>query len=69
METVKCEYCGKTLPKNEATFYEDAGFYVCPECDEDLVTCDRCGDRIPYDEASLTPYGYLCNDCYDDLFD
>ena len=31
--------------------------------------CERCGDRIPYDEAYRGYDGYLCEYCHDDLFD
>jgi ribosomal protein S26 len=69
METVICEYCGKEVPKDEATFCEGAGFYACPDCaDEYLVTCERCGDVIVRGEAYSGFDGYLCECCHDDLF-
>ena len=69
METVTCEYCGKTLPKTEAHYYEDGGYYVCPDCFEtEFVTCERCGDSIPRDDAYKGFDGYLCECCHDDLF-
>lgn len=69
METVTCEYCGKTLPKEEATYYEAADIYACPECAEtELTTCARCGDIISYDDSHSTSYGRLCDCCHDDLF-
>ena len=61
MEYVTCEFCGKTLPESEAVFYDDGGYYACPDCwENEFVECDRCGVRIPYDEASHTAYGNLC---------
>ena len=54
MDTVVCVYCGKTLPKNEATFCEDAGYYACQDC-----ACDN---------AHRGYNSYLCDCCYDDLF-
>ena len=69
MDTVVCVYCGKTLPKNEATFCEDAGYYACQDCaDKYLVTCERCGTLIDCDNAHRGLDGYLCECCYDDLF-
>ena len=69
METIECEYCGRTLPISEATYYEDAGVYVCPECaHKELVTCERCGDIIDRDNAYQGFSGYLCDICHDDLF-
>ena len=69
MEYVKCEYCGRTLPKSEATYYEAADIYACPECAEtELTTCDRCGDIISYDDSYNTHYGRLCDCCHGDLF-
>ena len=69
METIECEYCGRTLPKSEAIFCESAGVYVCPECAEkELVTCERCGDVIDRDSAYQGFHGYLCDICHDDLF-
>ena len=69
METVQCEYCGRTLPKSEATYCESADVYVCPECAEkELVTCERCGDIISRDDAHRGYDGYLCECCHDDLF-
>ena len=69
MEYVKCEYCGKILPKSEATYYEAADIYACPECAEDeLTTCARCGDVVSYDDSYRTGYGRLCECCHDDLF-
>lgn len=69
METVKCEYCGKNLPKEDAVFFENEGIYVCKDCvDEHFVECDRCGELIDADMASQTSYGYLCDCCHDDLF-
>lgn len=69
METVICNFCGKELPKSEATYCESAGIYACPECaDEELVTCERCGDVIYRDNAYEGFSGYLCEICHDDLF-
>ena len=69
METVKCEYCGKELPKDQATFCEDSGIYACPDCaEENLVTCERCGMLIDRDDAYRGFGGYLCEYCHDDLF-
>ena len=69
METVTCEYCGKTLPKNEAVYDEDGGFYVCKSCwQNEYVHCERCGQRIPRDNALQGFSGYLCDCCHDDLF-
>ena len=69
METVKCEYCGKNLPKEDAVFFENEGIYVCKDCvDEHFVECDRCGDIIHRDEAHKGFDGYLCECCHDDLF-
>lgn len=70
METVECEYCGKTLPKDEATYYEAAGIYACPDCAKsELTYCSRCGEMISIDDSSPSAYGRLCESCYDDLFD
>ena len=70
METVSCEYCGKEVPKNEATFYEDAGTYFCPDCAEKYLThCERCGNVIAREDAYRGFDGYLCECCHDDLFD
>ena len=69
METVQCEYCGKTLPKWQAEYSEDADIYACPDCaDEHLVTCERCGALIDRDNAYRGFDGYLCECCHDDLF-
>ena len=69
METIECEYCGRTLPISEATFCESVGIYACPECaHKELVTCERCGDVIDRHIAHLGFSGYLCDICYDDLF-
>lgn len=38
------------------------------EDDVEFITCDRCGERIPYDEAHRGFSGYLCDCCHDDLF-
>ena len=69
METVKCEFCGRILPKDEAHYYEDGDYYVCPVCKEkEFVTCERCGAEIPYDDAHNGFGGHLCEYCHDDLF-
>ncbi len=70
MDTVVCEYCGKTLPKNEAyQVGEGSGVFVCQECFEnECVECDRCGEMIFNDNAHRTYIGTLCESCYDDLF-
>jgi len=69
METVKCDYCGKTLPKDEATYCEYNDTYACPDCaDENLVTCERCGETIDRESAYNGFGGYLCDICHDDLF-
>ena len=70
METVTCEYCGRQLPKDEATYYEDADVYACPDCAEEyLTTCERCGAVVSYDDAFRGFDGYLCEYCHDDLFE
>lgn len=67
METVKCEYCGKTMPKDKANEY--CGVYVCDDClSEFFVRCERCDDLVHIDDAYSTHYGYLCDCCHDDLF-
>lgn len=69
METITCEYCGKSLPKDEAVYVESADIYLCPECaDDQLVTCERCGERILRDDAYQGFDGHLCENCHDDLF-
>lgn len=69
METVKCDYCGKTLPKDEATYCEYNDTYACHDCaDENLVTCERCGETIDRESAYNGFGGYLCDICHDDLF-
>ena len=69
METRECEYCGKVLPKEQMTFYEDAGIYACPDCaKEHLTTCERCGAVVAYDDAYQGFDGHLCEYCHDDLF-
>lgn len=69
METVICEYCGKSLPKSEAVYIESAEIYLCPECAEDeTVVCERCGERILRDDAYRGLDGYLCEYCHDELF-
>lgn len=70
METIVCEYCGRTLPRSEATYCESADVYVCPQCAEkELVTCERCGDVIARDSAYQGFDSYLCECCHDDLFE
>ena len=50
METVNCEYCGKTLPKDKANEYGDV--FVCDDCvSEFFVRCERCDDLVHIDEA------------------
>ncbi len=67
METVICEYCGKSIPKDKANEYGDV--YVCDDClSEFFVRCERCGERILRDDSYSTPYGRLCECCHDDLF-
>ncbi len=67
METVKCEYCGKSIPKDKANEYGDV--YVCDDCiSEFFVRCERCDDLIHVDEAYRGFDGYLCECCHDDLF-
>ena len=67
METVTCEYCGKTLPREKAFLYGDV--FVCPDCrSEFFVRCERCDDLIHIDDAYRGLYGYLCEYCHDDLF-
>ena len=70
METIKCEVCGKEIPKDKAyEVGEDSGVYVCQECFEnECVKCDRCGDTIFYDDAHRTHMGTFCESCYYDLF-
>lgn len=69
METVTCELCGKTLPKSEAHYDEDGGFYVCDDCwTDEYVDCERCGAHIPIDDAYKGFGGHLCECCHDDLF-
>ena len=69
METVTCEYCGKSLPKDEAVYCEDSEIYACPDCaDEHLVKCERCGAVIEIYDAHRGFNGYLCEHCHDDLF-
>jgi len=36
--------------------------------DEDFVTCERCGELIPREDAHRGLDGYLCDCCYDDLY-
>ena len=70
METIKCEVCGKEIPKDEAyEVGENSGVFVCQECYEnECVECERCGEIMFYDDANHTrSYGYLCDCCYDDL--
>ena len=68
MDTVTCEYCGKTLPKVDAKC-TDEGTYACPECAvKNLVKCERCGAIIDYGNAYRGFDGYLCECCHDDLF-
>jgi len=58
------------LDKNEwRSFRTD--FFIDIKADEDeddFVTCERCGDRIPRDEAYRGYDGYLCDCCHGDLF-
>ena len=71
METVKCDYCGKTLPKSEATYCEEGDFYACPDCaEENLVTCERCGMLIDRGDAyyDYRSGGHLCDYCHDELY-
>lgn len=69
MERVFCEYCGRTVSKADATYYESAGVYVCPDCAEkELTKCARCGEVISYEDSYPGPDGRLCECCHDDLF-
>ena len=69
METVICEYCGKEMPREEATCVEGGMYFACERCAEiHLTHCARCGEVIDYDEAYSSPYGRLCECCHDDLF-
>ena len=69
METVKCDFCGKTINKEEAVYCEDYDCYACPDCaEEHLTRCERCGTLIPIDDAYRGFDGYLCECCHDDLF-
>ena len=69
METVTCEYCGKTLPKSEAIEGEYFNIYACPDCaKEHLVYCERCGEVMDRENANNGFGGYLCEYCHDDLF-
>ena len=69
MERVFCEYCGRSVSKADATYYESAGIYACPDCAEEcLTTCERCGDIVSYDDAYRGFDGYLCDCCHGDLF-
>ena len=42
--------------------------YTHLEDDDDYVTCERCGERVLYDEAYHGYSGWLCDCCHDDLF-
>ena len=69
MERVFCEYCGRSVSKADATYYESAGVYVCPDCAEkELTKCERCGEVISYDDSYPGFDGHLCECCHDDLF-
>ena len=45
MKKIKCEVCGKEIPKDQAyQVGEDSGVFVCEECYEnECIECDRCG--------------------------
>ena len=70
METIKCEICGKEIPKEGAyQVGEDSGVFVCEECYKNkCVKCSRCGEIIFYYDAYQGFDGYLCECCHDDLF-
>ena len=69
METITCEICGAEIDRDNAHYYEDGGYYVCPKChDEHFVTCERCGAKIPLDDSRTGTNGYLCEYCHDELY-
>ena len=69
METIKCELCGKTLTAADNHYYDEGGYYVCDDCwESEFVDCERCGARIPLDDAYEGFGGHLCEHCHDDLF-
>ena len=68
-ERVFCDCCGRSVSKADATYYEGAGVYYCPDCaEENLTHCERCGEVISLDDSYEGFDGRLCECCHDDLF-
>jgi hypothetical protein len=48
---VNCENCKKVCGKEECPF--DSGYggepFICDECVEECVNCDRCYEKIPFE--------------------
>ena len=66
----RCEICGKEMSMKKMHYYEEGGYFVCPECyEEEFVTCERCGASITADDAYKGNDGYLCEYCHSDLYD
>lgn len=63
-QQVKCHVCGEMIEINLATEAIDTGNYFCPDCANDLYTCEDCGAHIECncgdDEISL------CESCRED---
>lgn len=62
-----CDYCGRTLEKDEGTFVNDE--LLCDECVEDhCTTCDHCGETIWTVNCVTDSEHFLCQDCYDEHY-
>lgn len=63
-QQVECHCCGEMIDIDIATEAKDTGHYFCPDCVNDLYTCDDCGAHIENNYGNHEIF--LCESCRED---
>lgn len=63
-QQVRCHRCGEMIEIDIATEASDTGHYFCPDCVNDLYTCEDCGAHIENNYGNHEIF--LCESCRED---
>lgn len=58
----KCDWCGQIVEKKHA-YNINGGDYICEDCYNNSLTCERCDTHIHEDES----VNGLCQLCHEDM--
>lgn len=62
-----CDDCGEIWDRVDMTYIQDCDSVVCPDCADNYVCCDHCGELTTQDRP-IYDGGYACSSCADDYY-